>query len=352
MQVRLRRHIIFWLVYLLFESYLQYAWVGTTYSKTNDLRRWIMCLEGETMLCLIKIPLCYAILAIPRVNINWPRWVTTALLVPLYFLVAICIYHWLNNGFILPRIYLDPVLKPFPHTLADFISAFPDLLFVVVMVVALKQYSLQQASLEKARLLEKEKLETELKFLRAQINPHFLFNTLNNIYALARKKSDSTPDVVLKLSKLLRFMLYESGNRFISIADELKVLEDYIELEKIRFNQRLKLTIVKSIDDETQKIAPLILLPFVDNAFKHGVSETRFDSFINIRIQLEQGRLQLMVENSKENTEGTDNGGQIGLRNVQRQLELMYPDHQLVILDEPAIFRITLTINLHQYDTH
>ena len=114
----------------------------------------------------------------------------------------------------------------------------------------------------------RKKLETELQFLKSQTNPHFLFNTLNNIYALARKKSDSTADAVMKLSKLLRFMLYESQKKFISITDEIQVLDDFIELEKIRYGEKLQLIFNKSIDNESHPIAPLILLPFVENAFK------------------------------------------------------------------------------------
>lgn len=181
------------------------------------------------------------------------------------------------------------------------------------------------------------------------MNPHFLFNTLNNIYALARKRSDDTPEVVMRLSKILRFMLYESRKSNVPISEELRLIQDYIELERIRYNDRLTIRFDKSIDTGVQPIAPLILLPFVDNAFKHGASETRFNSYIDIVVILEEGNLIFSVENLKgEESEGEVREN-IGLSNVRRQLELMYPEHELVIENGKSVFRILLKINLLNY---
>ncbi len=195
----------------------------------------------------------------------------------------------------------------------------------------------------------KKKLETELQFLKAQTNPHFLFNTLNNIYALARKKSDKTADVVMKLSKLLRFMLYESQKRTVSIADEMQVLVDYIELEKIRYNENLQVDFTTSVDNELQPIAPLILLPFVENAFKHGVSENRFGSNIRISLKLDDKLLSFVCENSKTEEMIKSETETIGLGNIRRQLELLYPNHSLEIKNEKTYFTVLLKINLADY---
>jgi sensor histidine kinase YesM len=231
------------------------------------------------------------------------------------------------------------------------INTFLDLLVIVGVVVAINQYRLYQRSKENQKRLEKDKLEAELKFLRTQTNPHFLFNTLNNIYALARKKSDLTADVVMKLSKLLRFMLYESRNDTITIAEEQRILQDYIELEKIRYSDRLSIRFETSIDDESQPVAPLILLPFVENAFKHGASETRLETFIHIRTQLQSGHLIFIIENSKdENGERTITEN-IGLANVRRQLELMYPEHTLEMENGKEQFKVTLNLNLLNHAT-
>lgn len=143
-------------------------------------------------------------------------------------------------------------------------------------------------------------MNTELQMLRNQINPHFLFNTLNNIYALTRKKSDKAPEVVMKLSELLSFMLYKSRVDTITLQEEIRVLEDYIELERIRYNERLTVSFTKQIDDPSQRIIPLLFLPLVENAFKHGVSESRFDSFVHIDLKLKDGFLNFSIENSVE----------------------------------------------------
>jgi LytS/YehU family sensor histidine kinase len=143
-------------------------------------------------------------------------------------------------------------------------------------------------------------------------------------------------------------MLYESRNNSITLAEELRILHDYIELEKIRYNQRLTVSFTRDIDNESQPIAPLILLPFVENAFKHGAGEARFDSFIYIHTQLKQGQLFFTIENSKEESEEkiTEN---IGLSNVRRQLVLMYPEHSLDMEIAKTIFKVTLAINLNRH---
>jgi LytS/YehU family sensor histidine kinase len=225
-----------------------------------------------------------------------------------------------------------------------------DVGFAAGVATVIKQIRLQMAAREKEKNLIKEKLETELKFLRNQTNPHFLFNTLNNIYALARKKSDDTADVVMKLSKLLRFMLYESKKNLIPIGDELKMLDDYIELEKIRYNGKLTLSFLREVDNESEQIAPLLLIPFVENAFKHGVSESRFESFINLDLKLQNSVLLFHIENTKESTGQERVRENIGLSNVRRQLELMYKDYEMDVQNEVNLFKVSLKINLESYE--
>ena len=172
--------------------------------------------------------------------------------------------------------------------------------FAFGLMFSIKSVQNQLYAKEKEKNLIKEKLETELKFLKNQTNPHFLLNTLNNIYALARKKSDDTAEVVMRLSELLRFMLYESKCKFIKLTDEIKILEDYLELETIRYNERLTVSFEKDMDNDAYQITPLLLLPFLENAFKHGISETRFESFIIITIVAKMHMLNFEIENSKD----------------------------------------------------
>jgi len=232
----------------------------------------------------------------------------------------------------------------------SFFFGLMDLGFISGSAIVIRQIRQQFASKEKEKLLLKEKLEAELKFLKNQTNPHFLFNTLNNIYALARKRSEKTAEVVLKLSKILRFMLYESHREFISIGEEVKLIEDYIELERIRYSERLQISFTKEIDDEQRPVSPFLLLPFVENAFKHGASESFYRSFIDIQMVLVAGRLTFIIANSREDGEvKTVEEGQIGLVNIRRQLELMYAEYEMLVENESDKFRVVLSINLNRY---
>lgn len=350
MKHRVGLHIIFWVAYLLFEAYVEFAWLSSPGGTTPMIERWWMAFFGELSQLTIKIPLSYFIIyLINCLSTGTRQPLLNILLGMAAFAIAVVIQRLLIVQFILPDLYHEETNNAFLFNWRRMITTFLDLIFVVGVAVAVKQYRLSQRSREREKGLVKEKLEAELKFLRTQTNPHFLFNTLNNIYALARKKSDDTADVVLKLSKLLRFMLYESKNDSISIADELKVLNDYIELEKIRYNERLTIRFTRSIDNELQPIAPLILLPFVENAFKHGAGETRFRSFIHIDAQLKKGQLIFTIENSTEDDGEEEIKANIGLSNVRRQLELMYPEHRLDIDPGKKVFKVTLTINLHRH---
>ena len=192
-----------------------------------------------------------------------------------------------------------------------------------------------------------EKQQAELNYLKSQTNPHFLFNTLNNIYSLARDKSDLVPESILRLSKILRFMLYETGGAYISIEQEVKIITDYIELEKLRYDESLRINFNHDIEDMKQALPPLLLIPLVENAFKHGVSETRGLPFVDIHLSIKQRQLQFVVKNSTESSAGDgiikEN---IGLSNLKRQLELLYKEYNLFLQHDPSVFTAILKINL------
>ncbi len=348
MNNRIVQHTLFWLGYLVIESYFEFAWLSG--GTTPPIERLWMAIFGELTQLPVKILLSYfTIYLVNKLSGSNRRLVFILLAGISAFAVGVILQRILIIKFVLPDIYHEKVDAKYMLHWGRILSTFIDIAFIVGIAVAAKQFRLAQRAREKEKSLVKEKLEAELKFLRTQTNPHFLFNTLNNIYALARKKSDDTADVVMKLSKLLRFMLYESKKDRISISDELKMLNDYIELEKIRYNERLTIRFTRSIDDDTHPIAPLILLPFVENAFKHGAGETRFNSYIDISAQLRKGHLNFIVENSKEDDGEDSITENIGLSNVRRQLELMYPEHNLDIQIHKAVFKINLNINLDRY---
>jgi two-component system LytT family sensor kinase len=197
-----------------------------------------------------------------------------------------------------------------------------------------------------AQQLRIEKQEAELNYLKSQTNPHFLFNTLNNIYSLARDKSDLAPEAILRLSKMLRFMLYETGGAYIAIEQELKIITDYIALEKLRYDESLQVNFNYNIEDMRQAIPPLLLIPLVENAFKHGVSETRSRPFVDIHLSVTKRQLHFVVKNSAEIPGGSDLKENIGLSNLRRQLELLYREYDLSVQQDKLIFTAVLKINL------
>jgi two-component system LytT family sensor kinase len=197
------------------------------------------------------------------------------------------------------------------------------------------------------QLLRIEKQAAELNYLRSQTNPHFLFNTLNNIYSLARDKSDLAPESILRLSKILRFMLYEAGGDFISIEKELKIVSDYIELEKLRYDETLRINFNYDVEDMKQSLPPLLLIPLVENAFKHGASETRGRPFVDIHLSIKKRQLAFVVKNSTEiSDEERTVKENIGLSNLRRQLELLYTDYNLSVQHGDGAFIAVLKINL------
>lgn len=199
--------------------------------------------------------------------------------------------------------------------------------------------------------LEKEKMESELKFLKSQIHPHFLFNTLNNLYALTLDKSDRAPEVVVKLSDLLSYMLYECNAPLVPLAKEVQLLQDYLDLEKIRYPNELKVDFEVFGRVNGKNIAPLVLLPFVENGFKHGLSKQINNPWINITLEIEDYLLRFSVENNRPKIENADEMGYsegIGLKNVRRRLDLIYGDqYTLDISGNADTFSINLQLKLH-----
>jgi two-component system, LytTR family, sensor kinase len=226
---------------------------------------------------------------------------------------------------------------------------FINFVFSSGIVLAIKSVRSELKNKEREKELIKEKLSTELKLLRNQINPHFLFNSLNNIYALSRKKSNDAPEAIMKLSDLLSFMLYESGKETILIHEEMNFLRDYIELQKIRYSDKLTLQITENIDNENEPISPLLFIPLVENAFKHGVEENTENSFINIEINLNNRKLRFEIENNFEGKNHNKDNKAIGLVNIKRQLELLYSEHSFEVIKTESTFKVLISINLESH---
>lgn len=230
--------------------------------------------------------------------------------------------------------------------------------FIVFFAIAVKQikraFYMQQEKneLEKAQLTTQLKLkEAELKLLKAQVHPHFLFNTLNNLYGLTLEKSDNAPQMVLQLSEILDYILYRCEAPKVLLHEDLNNLKNYIEIEKIRYSDKLKLEFDFPEHTGKLKIAPLLLLPFVENAFKHGVSHFPGVAYVTLKTSLAGKNLIFSIENSKNPLMKDDNNQRkgIGLMNVKRRLELLYPKKYILTIDEQQeTFSVNLTLELEE----
>ncbi|WP_148562367.1 sensor histidine kinase [Spirosoma radiotolerans] len=344
---RILFHSAFWLVYL-FQDVLLVFLLNTTRTQQSTSINLFLSFTNCLVLLLPKMFFTYFMLYVTLDKLVDKEFQTKGILYTiLALIIAILCYRGLVSYVVNPIVYgLVSPTSAFFYPLA-FPVALMDIGFVSGAAIALKQIRQQLKRAQIEQQLIREKLEVELKYLRNQTNPHFLFNTLNNIYALARKKSDDTADAVMKLSKILRFMLFETAKPLITIGDEIQMLEDYIDLEKIRYDGRLTIRFSKDLRGGPSSISPLLLLPFIENAFKHGASESQFASFIHVDIKLQEDILTFSVSNSKEDK--CREGANIGLRNVERQLELLYTEYDMRVVNEPSVYSVLLTINLKSY---
>jgi len=219
-------------------------------------------------------------------------------------------------------------------------------LFIIAIGISYRFLSDNLKEQEEKKEEENERLKSELSFLRSQISPHFMFNVLNSIVSLSRRKPESVEPVVIKLSELMRYMIYETTDSKVAISKEASYLESYIELQRLRFGNDIEIDFKSKINSTRGTIEPMLLIPFVENAFKHGVGMIEKPS---ISIQLEDNAqcLHFVVRNkiSHQPTERKDESSGIGLTNVRRRLELLYPDHhELTITDSDNTYIVDLLI--------
>ncbi len=282
---------------------------------------------------------------LPFIKLTWKRILAAPFLLFAHILLySFGLYAWRQAG-IQAHLYFQLIVHP--STLAGVQYLVPyGLLSGVFFGIIRYTYDYRKLK-EAAQQLRIEKQEAELNYLKSQTNPHFLFNTLNNIYSLALDKSDLAPESILRLSKILRFMLYETGGDYISIEQEIKIISDYIALEKLRYDESLYVNFNHDLEDMKQAIPPLLLIPLVENAFKHGAAETRVRPFIDIHLSVNKRQLVFTVKNSTET--GPEQGAMkenIGLSNLRRQLELLYTDYDLTVQQDESSFTAVLKINL------
>ena len=346
LQNKILSHLLFWVIFLLVTT----VWGSVNYGSFSDnLIKNISLLPAQMMAAYTLI-----YYQMPRLFLNkkYLQFLLSIFL-SIYFFSVIarwCIIY-LAEPFIREDFEQESFFEIISEPFYLLLVYFPSVYMVGFIMLTIKSVKDRLEEKHQLDVLQKEKATTELKFLKAQIHPHFLFNTLNNLYALTLSKSDAAPEVVVKLSELLDYILYQCNEPKIEIHKEVELLKGYIELEMLRYGEHLDLTFDYQIDDDNTPIAPLILLSIVENAFKHGASGNPTSPIIKINMEVKNDKLDMEVFNTKPEIifqkEKKKKRIGIGNTNLKRQLELNYPDcHQLEIKDTDDSYLVVLKIDL------
>jgi Histidine kinase len=286
---------------------------------------------------------------VPKLYIpkHWALY-AAAILISFLILLAftfIVIPHGIPQGAEFPRIPGGPRFPHPPRLPAIFFRS--RLWLFIAMVFAMVLFlSLHLRLNLRFKRLEQDRTDAEVAYLKAQINPHFLFNTLNSIYAMAIDKSDATADAIVKLSGMMRYVLNESGQEYVSLQKEMDYLSDYIDLQRTRLGDTVALQFAVSGDTLGKRIAPLLLISFIENAFKHGLNPEA-DASIAIDIQIKSDKLEMLVTNRKVLKATLETTDGIGIGNAVQRLKLQYPGrHTLKIEENQHDYRVWLSIQI------
>ncbi len=306
-----------------------------------NLPYFIICVAGRVSLLII---IAYLNLQyfLPRFLLKKRYWVyfTAVILSVIGYLIVQSLFDYYLYGYVVGPLRDSRLLGTLSY---NFLSTLWYLGLMLALKLSLDWYG-QQLLIQKITV---EKLHAEVDFLRAQINPHFLFNILNNLYALTLKKSDLAPEVVLKLADLMEYMLYDSTDEKVLLEKEVAYLRNYFELEQLRFNGNSAMSLMVNANFNGQEIAPLLLLPLVENAAKYGLSIPGENNWLTVNIDLQQSTLTVVVENAKPPVVNQKSKGGIGLGNLRKRLELLYPArHCLELEDKKESFLARLVIEL------
>ena len=244
--------------------------------------------------------------------------------------------------YLLPFVHeLSPDTYNLPHPFIKDRGLIPASIMILSVPVIVAMQWFEQSS--QIANLEKEKSATELNLLKQQINPHFFFNTLNNLYALSIVKDKQTPEVILQLSELMRYVIYKGKEEKVALAEEIKYIEDYVQLQQIRLHKKLDFKFDKEIADEKLQIPPLLFITFVENAFKHGIEPAEKDCSLHLSLQSTANSLIFSCENSIEEKNTAPSG--IGLDNLRRRMQLRFPNtHKITLLEGQNNYSTTLEI--------
>jgi len=314
-------------------------------------------LLSGTLTTIVHAALVYGILyfILPRYLLKTKNWIITTGLLVLY----VCLIAFVNYFNFVFSFYLSTRTTYFdsmptmdfiiPVWIRHILINYPTIVGLALAIKLLKNWYLKQ---QETVQLAREKINAELQLLKAQVHPHFLFNTLNNIYSFILNGSPRAPEMIKKLSTLLNYILNECDRPLVPLSKELSLIRDYMELERIRYGDKLSMNMHIQGSASGKMISPLLLIPFVENSFKHGTSRMLTHPWVNLDIAIDDKSLNFKISNNKpeQRTEPVNKKG-IGLNNVKKRLQLLYPgNHSLFITENEMSYDVTMKISLYVND--
>ncbi|WP_207625878.1 sensor histidine kinase [Niastella populi] len=354
---RVRRHLAFWGFWWLFQGVL-YSVIGYTGKPIYSVRLLDSFAESAVYM-IAHIALSFALMyfVIPRFLLKQKYWLT-GMWVLICFLGAAAISTILSAT-IIPEIQQlimkDDAFGQYLKKRATFqvhlslMAGLRGAITIGGIAASIKLMKLWYVKEQRNLQLQKENAEAQLQLLKAQVHPHFLFNTLNNIYSHTQNTAPVASQLVMGLSDMLRFMLYECNHSQVPLSKELKMIRDYISLEQIRYDDHLDVHIDLPGNTDNLAIAPLLLLPLVENCFKHGTSHMIEQPWLSLHVTLEKDRMNVKLMNGKTNEVINNKYKGIGIVNVRKRLDLLYPGkHELTITDEEEVFIVNLWLQLEK----
>jgi sensor histidine kinase YesM len=353
---RLLRHLALWVSWWLFCAILYSYTAGVNFFPSY--RRLPVSMVDSFFFLGPHMFLSYSLMyfVIPKFIFKG-RYILAAILVLMFFFLTACFSAFIGIS-VLPNIRqslftYDTYIIRYPYKMAFFLSLLAGLRGAITiggLAAAIKLMKYWYRKEQRNLQLQKENIESQLQLLKAQIHPHFLFNTLNNIYSYTQNTSPVASKLVTGLSDMLRFILYECNQPVVPLGKELKMVQDYIGLEQIRYGNKLDLHLNIPAKTNDLYIAPLLLLPLVENCFKHGASNMLEHPWISLEITLDKNQMRMKLINGKavEPTGQSKEPG-IGIINVEKRLSLLYPGrHQLTITNDPDVYIVNLKLELEQ----
>lgn len=336
---RVARHVLYWLAWLLF-----YSVVGSSYNIISPVK-WAGL---ELLIMCVKLPFTYFLIyyLVPNYLVSKRYFNFFATLLISATIGGLLI--WTLYYYVFTPYFFNHETGPFWTMKISFKAL--DLIYIASLPTVLKLHQLQSLREKQTLLLVEQKLGAELKLLKNQLHPHFLFNTLNNLYSMVLTQHPKAADVVVHLSDMMSFMLYECEGPLIDLEKEINNLKNYIELEKIRYGKRLEISLEIGGELQGKSIAPLLLIPFLENAFKHGVGKNEAASWVRVNLWVEDSTLTYLVENnlpegqSEESLLHTQSG--VGLSNIRKRLELLYPATHVLEIKKEDTFLAKLNLEL------